>query len=49
MNKRLSFTFVIITLTVDAMGIGLIIPVMPDLLQEIEDEIWVTPPFGAGF
>ena len=49
MNKRLSFTFFIITLTVDAMGIGLIIPVMPDLLQEIEDGIWVMPPFGAGF
>ena len=37
MNKRLSFTFFIITLTVDAMGISLIIPVMPGLLQEIED------------
>ena len=36
MNKRLAFTFIIITLTVDAMGIGLIIPVMPDLLQQIE-------------
>ena len=36
MNKRLAFTFVIITLTIDAMGIGLIIPVMPDLLQQIE-------------
>ena len=36
MNKRLAFTFIIITLTIDAMGIGLIIPVMPDLLQEIE-------------
>tara|TARA_B100000768_G_scaffold111885_1_gene103621 strand:- start:2910 stop:3047 length:138 start_codon:yes stop_codon:yes gene_type:complete len=36
MNKRLAFTFVIITLTIDAMGIGLIIQVMPDLLQQIE-------------
>ena len=36
MNKRLAFTFIIITLTIDAMGIGLIIPVMPDLLQQIE-------------
>ena len=36
MNKRLAFTFVIITLTIDAIGIGLIIPVMPDLLQQIE-------------
>jgi DHA1 family tetracycline resistance protein-like MFS transporter len=37
MNKRLAFTFIIITLTIDAMGIGLIIPVMPNLLQKIED------------
>ena len=33
MNKRLSFTFFIITLTVDAMGISLIIPVMPGLFS----------------
>ena len=36
MNKPLAFTFIIVTLTIDAMGIGLIIPVMPDLLQDIE-------------
>ena len=36
MNKRLAFTFIIITLTIDAMGIGVIIQVMPDLLQQIE-------------
>ena len=35
MNKRLAFVFIIITLTIDAMGIGLIIPVMPELLLEI--------------
>ena len=35
MNSRLAFVFIIFTLTIDAMGIGLIIPVMPDLLQEI--------------
>ena len=35
MNKRLAFVFIIITLTIDAMGIGLIIPVMPELLREI--------------
>ena len=36
MNKPLAFIFIIVTLTIDAMGIGLIIPVMPDLLQDIE-------------
>ena len=36
MTKPLAFTFIIVTLTIDAMGIGLIIPVMPDLLQDIE-------------
>ena len=35
MNKRLAFVFIIVTLTIDAMGIGLIIPVMPELLREI--------------
>ncbi|MEM8980446.1 MAG: TCR/Tet family MFS transporter [Pseudomonadota bacterium] len=34
-ENRLSFTFIIITLTLDAMGIGLILPVMPTLLQEV--------------
>ena len=35
MNKRLAFIFIFFTLTIDAMGIGLIVPVMPDLLREI--------------
>lgn len=32
---RLGLTFILITLMLDAMGIGLIIPVMPDLIREI--------------
>lgn len=36
LSRRRAFTFVLITLLLDAMGIGLIIPVMPDLLQEID-------------
>jgi DHA1 family tetracycline resistance protein-like MFS transporter len=36
MNRRLAFVFIIITLTIDAMCIGFIIPVMPDFSQEIE-------------
>ncbi|MGB1234243.1 MAG: MFS transporter [Planktomarina sp.] len=35
MNRRLAFTFIIVTLIIDAMGIGLILPVMPDLLQHV--------------
>ena len=35
MNRRLAFTFIIITLVIDAMGIGLILPVMPQLLQSV--------------
>ncbi len=34
--SRKAFLFIIITLMIDAMGIGLIIPVMPDLLTEID-------------
>lgn len=35
-SPRLPILFIIITLTLDAMGIGLILPVMPSLLQEID-------------
>lgn len=34
-KSRLPFVFILITLTLDAMGIGLILPVMPDLIREI--------------
>ena len=32
---RLPVTFILITVMLDAMGIGLIVPVMPDLIQEV--------------
>lgn len=35
MTHRLAITFILITLAIDAMGIGLILPVMPELLREI--------------
>lgn len=35
-DNRRAFSFILITLVLDAMGIGLILPVMPDLLAEIE-------------
>ncbi|MEO0665429.1 MAG: TCR/Tet family MFS transporter [Pseudomonadota bacterium] len=34
-TPRLALTFIIITLTIDAMGIGLILPVLPALIREI--------------
>ena len=34
--NRLSLTFILVTVMIDAMGIGLIIPVMPDLLKEVQ-------------
>lgn len=34
---RLTMTFILMTVVIDAMGIGLIIPVMPALLREIGD------------
>lgn len=37
MNNRLPILFIMITLVIDAMGIGLIMPVMPDLVQELAD------------
>lgn len=34
-KRKRAFTFILITLTLDAMGIGLILPVMPDLIREV--------------
>ncbi|MFN3144153.1 MAG: TCR/Tet family MFS transporter [Paracoccaceae bacterium] len=36
MKRRLPILFVLITVTLDAMGIGLILPVMPDLIREVD-------------
>lgn len=35
MSSRLPFIFVILTILIDAMGIGLILPVMPDLIRSL--------------
>ena len=34
-NGRLALSFILITVTLDAIGIGLIFPVMPDLIHEV--------------
>lgn len=33
--QRLPILFIMITMVIDAMGIGLIMPVMPELIQEV--------------
>ena len=38
MNRKLALTFLLVTVAIDSIGIGLIIPVMPDLLLEIGGE-----------
>ncbi|MEP3347511.1 MAG: TCR/Tet family MFS transporter [Litoreibacter sp.] len=35
MKKNLPITFIMITVLIDAMGIGLIMPVMPELIQDV--------------
>ena len=35
MKPRLPILFILITVMIDAMGIGLIMPVMPELIQEV--------------
>lgn len=35
MKRNLPITFIMITVLIDAMGIGLIMPVMPDLIQDV--------------
>ena len=34
-QRKRAFAFILVTLTLDAMGIGLILPVMPDLIAEV--------------
>ena len=34
-RHRLALTFILVTVTLDAIGIGLIFPVMPDLIEEV--------------
>jgi len=34
-RQRLALTFILVTVTLDAIGIGLIFPVMPDLIEEV--------------
>ena len=36
MSQRLPRTFILVTVVIDSMGIGLILPVMPALIQEVE-------------
>ncbi|UWQ18621.1 TCR/Tet family MFS transporter [Jannaschia sp. M317] len=35
-NARLPFLFIVLTVMIEAIGIGLILPVMPDLLKEVQ-------------
>lgn len=36
MQSRLPMIFILLTVVLDSMGIGLIMPVMPDLIQSLE-------------
>ncbi|MGJ8621370.1 MAG: TCR/Tet family MFS transporter [Yoonia sp.] len=38
MNTRLAVPFILFSVMLDSMGIGLIMPVMPDLIQEVEGQ-----------
>ena len=46
---RLPLVFILITLALDAIAIGLILPVMPELIGEVTGAGLATRPFGAGF
>ncbi len=35
MTRNLPLLFILITVAIDSMGIGLIMPVMPDLIREV--------------
>ncbi|MDX8350913.1 TCR/Tet family MFS transporter [Cognatiyoonia sp. IB215182] len=49
MNKRLATTFILISVMLDSMGIGLIMPVMPDLIQEVEGQGLGAAALWGGF
>jgi DHA1 family tetracycline resistance protein-like MFS transporter len=45
---KLSVVFILITVLLDAMGIGLIVPVMPDLIQEVDGGDLATAALWGG-
>lgn len=45
--NRLPFLFILLTLMIDAIGIGLILPVLPTLIQEVTGGICRMPRCGA--
>ena len=47
MKNRLPLVFILITLMLDSRGFGLIVPVMPNLIQELET--WGKPHSGGDF
>lgn len=47
MRERRPLTVILISLLLDAMGICLILPVMPDLLRELTGQDVPTPRSGA--
>jgi len=49
MQSRAPFIFIIMTVAIDAMGIGLILPVMPDLLRELRGADIADAAFWGGF
>ena len=48
-DNRLPITFILFTVVIDAMGIGLIMPVMPDLIQEVKGANLGTAAIWGGF
>lgn len=48
MSKRLPIIFIMITVMLDAMGIGLIMPVMPELIQEVGGGTLATAAIWGG-
>ncbi len=46
--SELSLIFILVTVTIDAMGIGLILPVMPDLIREVDGGTLATAAIWGG-
>lgn len=46
---RLPVLFILFTVMIDAMGIGLIMPIMPDLIVEVQGGTLAEAALWAGF
>ena len=48
-REKLALAFILVTVTLDTIGIGLIFPVLPQLIDRVPKAALPARRFGAGF